>query len=163
MRINLRGRKVLFIILGSLILVIILLVLTARPVKTNQTLPIENKKVQMENGKLEVLATKDKDGYGLQILVRGFKNVKKVEMLVNYTYKGKENPPLLASGTPQQDSYWAHFRFESCSRGDCLYYKVSEAKFQLTLNYQDGESKEYSSLIKTSNISQNSPLVISPL
>lgn len=153
----LKIKKFILIIVAAFAFVTFFLILNSR----RETLPLqltENKKVQLEKGVTEVLATKDKDGYGLQILARGFKNVKSVEMLVSYNYRGKENPPLLASGAPQQNSYWAHFRFESCSRGDCLYYKINEAKFQLTLTYEDGTSFDSSSVINISKVSTDTSI-----
>lgn len=101
----------------------------------------------------QVLVIKDDDGYGLQITARGYEEVRKVEMVVSYNYKGKPNPPLLASGAPLANSYWAHFRFENCSRGDCLYYKIDEAEFRLTLTYDDGETADYSKVIHLPQIS----------
>jgi hypothetical protein len=110
----------------------------------------------------EVSVTKDKDGYGLQIMTRGYTHVKSVEILVGYSYKGKENPSMVASGVPQQDSYWAHFRFESCSRGDCVRYKVKEARFSLTLNYEDGESRDFTSIISLDSVTDNTLISLNP-
>lgn len=112
----------------------------------------------VEKVRPQVSVSLDKDKHGIEILARHLKNVKKVEMLVGYEYKGRANPPLLASGAPQQDSYWAHFRFESCSRGECLFYPVKDADFTLTLSYADGESLDFKAPIIFSQISQDTPL-----
>lgn len=160
MKLLLKSKKMILVVVVAIVCAIFFLILLSRPVQTTQSSSNGNKTTLVEKGRPEVLVTKDKDGYGLQFLARGFKNVKKVEMLVSYSYKGKENPSLLASGLPQQDSYWAHFRFESCSRGDCLYYKVREAKFQLTLIYNDGSASDHSSTVNFSQITTNTPLKI---
>lgn len=151
-------RKIVLILLAAIILVIVFFVFRSKSVQTERAGPVPS----LEKKTPTVLVTKDKDGYGLQILARGFKNVRKVEMLVKYQYRGKENPSLVASGTPQQDSYWAHFRFESCSRGDCVRFKTDQADFRLTLNYEDGESREYQSPVKLADVSQETPISLNP-
>lgn len=158
-------RKVIFILLAALAVALAILVYKAVPVQTREKLtPLGNGATIKEVVKTvpSVLVTRDNDGYGLQILARDFEGVKKVEMLIGYSYKGKDNPSMVASGAPQQNSYWAHFRFESCSRGDCVKYKVNEARFQLTLNYTDNESKDYTSVINIPEVSKDTIISLIP-
>lgn len=159
-----KRQKIVFIILAALVVGLSILIYKSAPVQTVSFLSPVGKPFQKESVKSEpaVLVTRDSDGYGLQIMSRGFSGVKKVEMLVGYTYNGKQNPSMVAAGAPQQESFWAHFRFESCSRGDCVKYKVNEAKFQLTLNYLDGESKNYTSVIKIPEVSKETLISLSP-
>lgn len=158
-------KKIIFVFLAALVIALVFLIYKSVPVQTrDRILPLGQGPVKEEIVKNapSVLVTRDDDGHGLQIMAKDFRTVKKVEMLVGYTYKGIDNPPLLASGPPQQNSYWAHFRFESCSRGDCIYYKISEAKFQLTLKYEDGESRDYTSVIKLPEISKDTLISLNP-
>ena len=158
-------RKIAFILAAALVVAMAILIYKSVPVQTREKLaPLGRGNVQKEIIKTipSVLVTRDSDGYGLQIMARDFEGVKKVEMLVGYSYRGKENPSMVASGSPQQNSYWAHFRFESCSRGDCIRYKVNEAEFQLTLNYSDGESKDYTSVIKIPQVTKDTLISLNP-
>ncbi len=152
-----KNKKLIVILLAALVLVFLMLVLRSRTVLTGRSRP-ENSTAKTEKVMPTVLVTKDKDGYGLQFEATGFEKVRKVEMLVKYLYRGKENPSLVASGAPQQNSYWAHFRFESCSRNDCVRYKTDMVDFRLTLNYDDGESREYKNSVVLFNITQKTPL-----
>lgn len=145
-----KNKKLVGIILAALALAVAILILRSKAVETNV---FQKSSPLIKKSTPTVLATRDEDGYGLQILAKDFKNVRKVEMLIKYTYKGKENPPLVASGAPQQDSFWAHFRFESCSRGDCLYYKVNQVELNLTLSYQDGENTDYYQTVELDQVS----------
>ena len=111
----------------------------------------------------EVVVSRDRDGYGLEITARNFSGVRKVEMVVGYDFRGRSNPPLVASGAPQQNSYWAHFRFESCSRGDCLFYKIDKAKFNLTLSFEDGETQDYRSEIEMTKTFKDLSLVLTSI
>lgn len=156
-------KKIIFLLLAALVLGLAILIYKSAPVQTISILSPLGAGLKKEAAKSEpvVLVTRDNDGYGLQIMSRGFSGVKKVEMLVGYTYNGKQNPSMVAAGAPQQESFWAHFRFESCSRGDCVKYKVNEAKFQLTLNYLDGESKNYTAVIKIPEVSKETLISLS--
>ena len=158
-------RKFIFLLLAALVVALAILIYKAVPVQTLEKLtPVGRAPVAKEVAKTtpSVLMTRDSDGYGLQIMARDFEGVKRVEMLVAYSYAGKQNPSMVATGSPQQNSYWAHFRFESCSRGDCVKYKVSEAKFQLTLNYLDGESKDFTSVVKIPEVTKDTLISLNP-
>ena len=150
-------KKFIVILIGALVLVLLVLILRKNYVQTGI---LRGGETILAKTTPTVLVSKDPDGYGLEISVRDFKKVRKVEMLVSYVYRGRAKPPLLASGSPQQDSYWAHFRFESCSRGDCVYYKVEEAKFNLTLNYEDGENLDFSSSIPLASVSKETLIAL---